>query len=85
MEREGEEKSYTLHTVGSTSIYACMHSSKTDKNSTTPSVSNYKSFQKSWRVKSSQSLTKIIERNTKIYDIKYVHYENIANKKSNNT
>ena len=36
----------------------------------TPFVLNYKSFQKSWRVKSSQSLTKIIERNIKIYDIK---------------
>ena len=36
----------------------------------TPSVSNYKSFQESWRVKPSQSLTKIIKRNTKIYDIK---------------
>ena len=31
---------------------------------------NYKSFQESWRVKPSQNLTKIIERNTKIYDIK---------------
>jgi hypothetical protein len=51
----------------------------------TPSVLNYKSFQEYWRVKPSQSLTKIIERNIKIYDIKYVHYENIANKKSNNT
>jgi len=30
-----------------------------------------------------QSLTKIIERNTKIYDIKLVYYENIANKESN--
>ena len=49
----------------------------------TPSVPNYKSFQKIWKVKPSQSLTKIIERNTKIYDIKYVYYENIANKKSN--
>jgi len=28
----------------------------------TPSVSNYKSFQESWRVKPSQSLTKIIEK-----------------------
>ena len=36
----------------------------------TPSVSNYKSFQESWRVKPSQSLTKIIGRNIKIYDIK---------------
>jgi len=31
---------------------------------------NYKSFQESWIVKPSQSFTKIIERNTKIYDIK---------------
>ena len=38
--------------------------------SPTPSIPNYKSFQKCWRVKLSQSLTKIIERNTKIYDIK---------------
>jgi len=36
----------------------------------TPSVPNYKSLQESWRVKSFQSLTKIIDRNTKIYDIK---------------
>ena len=46
-------------------------------------VLNYKSFQESWRVKSSQSLIKIIERNTKIYDIKYVYYKNIPNKESN--
>ena len=52
---------------------------------TTPSVPNYKSFQEYWRVKPSQSLTKIIERNTKIYDIKQVYYENIANKESNDT
>ena len=38
--------------------------------SSTPSVPNYKSFQEFWRVKSFQNLTKIIERNTKIYDIK---------------
>ena len=50
---------------------------------TTPSVPNYKSFQKIWRVKLSQSLIKIIERNIKIYNIKYVYYENITNKKSN--
>ena len=31
---------------------------------------NYKSFQESWIVKPSQSFTKIIQRNTKIYDIK---------------
>ena len=37
------------------------------------------------RVKLSQSLTKIMEKNTKIYDIKYVYYENIDNKKSNDT
>ena len=49
----------------------------------TPSIPNYKSFQKSWRVKQSQSLTKIIEKNTKIYDIKQLYYENIANKESN--
>ena len=52
---------------------------------TTPPVPNYKSFQEFWRVKPSQSLTKIIERNTKIYDIKYVYYENITNKESNDT
>ena len=51
----------------------------------TPSVPNYKSLQESWKVKLSQSLTKIIERNIKIYDIKYVHYESIANKESNDT
>ena len=33
---------------------------------TTPSISNYKSFQKFWRVKAFSSLTKITERNTKI-------------------
>ena len=36
----------------------------------TSSVSNYRSFQKIWRVKPSQNLIKIIERTTKIYDIK---------------
>ena len=36
----------------------------------TTSVPNYKSFQESWRVKSSQNLTKIIKRNIKIYNIK---------------
>ena len=49
----------------------------------TPSVPNYKSFQESWRVKPSQGLIKIIERNTKNYDIKQVYYENITNKESN--
>ena len=38
--------------------------------STTPSVPNYKSFQEFWRVKPFQNLTKIIEKNIKIYDIK---------------
>ena len=37
---------------------------------TTPSVPNYKSFQESWRANLSQSLTKIIDRNMKIYEIK---------------
>ena len=50
-------------------------------NTNTPSVPNYKSFQESWRVKPSQNLTKIIERNIKIYDIKWVYYKNIASKK----
>ena len=52
---------------------------------TTPSVPNYKSFQESWRVKTSKNLTKIIERNIQIYDTKQAHYENIANKESNDT
>jgi len=30
------------------------------------------------------SLTKIIEKITKIYDIKYVYYQNIINEESNN-
>ena len=51
----------------------------------TPPVPNYKSFQESQRVKLSQSLTKIIERNTKIYEIKQIYYENIANKECNGT
>ena len=41
--------------------------------------------QESWRVKAISSLTKIIERNIKIYDIKLMYYENITNKKSNDT
>jgi hypothetical protein len=45
----------------------------------------HKSFQEFWRVKSFQCLTKIIERNAKIYDIKYVYYKNIINKESNDT
>jgi len=51
----------------------------------TPSIPNYKSFQKSWRIKTSQSLIKIWEKNTIIYDIEYVYYENITNKESNYT
>ena len=51
----------------------------------TPSVPNYKTSQESWRVKTISSLTKIIERNIKIYDIKLMYYENIINKKSNGT
>jgi hypothetical protein len=31
------------------------------------------------------SLTKIIEKIIKIYNIKYAYYENIINKESNNT
>ena len=51
----------------------------------TPSVPNYKTFQESWRVKAISSLTKIIEKNIKIYDIKLMYYENITNKESNGT
>ena len=51
---------------------------------TTP-VLNYKTSQESWRVKAISSLTKIIERNIKIYDIKLMFYENITNKESNDT
>ena len=50
-----------------------------------PSVPNYKTSQESWRVKVISSLTKIIERNIKIYDIKLMYYENITNKESNGT
>ena len=51
----------------------------------TPSIPNYKTSQESWRVKAISSLTKIIERNIKIYDIKLMYYENITNKESNGT
>ena len=51
----------------------------------TPSVSNYKTFQEFWRVKAISNLTKIIERNIKIYDIKLMYYKNITNKESNST
>ena len=50
---------------------------------TTPSVPNYKTSQEFWRVKTISSLTKIIERNVKIYDIKLMYYENITNKEFN--
>ena len=68
-------------------IKCCMNNNNCIKASytTTPSVPNYRSFQKSWRVEPFQSLTKIIERNTKIYDIKYVYYKNITNKEFNDT
>ena len=46
----------------------------------TPSIPNYKTSQESWRVKAISNLTKIIERNIKIYDIKLMYYENITNK-----
>jgi len=36
----------------------------------TPSISNCKSFQESWRVKAFSRLTKIIEKNTKICNVK---------------
>ena len=51
----------------------------------TPSVPNYKTSQESCKVKTISSLTKIIERNIKIYNIKLMYYENITNKKSNST
>jgi hypothetical protein len=51
----------------------------------TPSIPNYKSFQESWRVKSFLSLTKIIERNIKICNIKWVYCENIIKEEANNT
>jgi len=51
----------------------------------TPSVPNYRTSQESWRVKTIASLTKIIEINIKIYDIKLRYYENITNKESNGT
>ena len=52
---------------------------------TTPSVPNYKTSQEFWRVKAISSLTKIIKRNIKIYDLKLMYYKNITNKKSNDT
>ena len=51
-----------------------------DIETSTPSVPNYKTSQESWRVKTILSLTKIIERNIKIYDIKLMYYKNITNK-----
>ena len=51
----------------------------------TPSVLNYKISQESWRVEAISNLTKIIEKNIKIYDIKLMYYENITNKKFNGT
>ena len=60
-------------------------SSSPDRPPYTPSVSNYKTSQEFWRVKTISSLTKIIERNIKIKDIKLMYYKNITNKKSNGT
>ena len=51
----------------------------------TPSIPNCKSFQESWRVKAFSHLTKIIEKNTKICNVKWVYYENIIKKESNDT
>ena len=51
----------------------------------TPAVPNYKTSQEFWRVKAISNLTKIIERNIKIYDIKLMYHKNITNKKSNGT
>ena len=48
----------------------------------TPSISNYKSFQKSFIVKIFLRLIKIIERNTKNRNVKWVYYENIIKKES---
>ena len=70
-----EEVPMILQEKDGNGTYICMQVSDN------PSVPNYKSFQKLWRVKPSQTLIKLIERNTKIYDIKYVYYENITNKK----
>jgi hypothetical protein len=51
----------------------------------TPSVPNYKVIPTFLQSQSISSLTKIIERITKIYDTKYVYYENIINEESNDT
>jgi len=63
-----------------TSFYVWLDSSKFMSDSiTTLSILNYKSFQEYL------SLTKIIERNTKICNIKWVYYENITKKETNDT
>jgi len=49
----------------------------------TPFIPNCKSFQESWRVKAFLRLTKIIEWNTKICNVKWVYYENIIKEESN--
>ena len=51
----------------------------------TPAVPNYKTSQESQRVEAISNLTKIIDKNIKIYNIKLMYYENITNKKSNGT
>ena len=51
----------------------------------TLSIPNCKSFQAILKSQSIFSLTKIIEKNTKIYNVKWVYYEIIIKKESNNT
>ena len=51
----------------------------------TPPIPNYKPFQEFWRVKTFSRLTKIIEKNTKICNVKWVYYKNIIKKESNDT
>ena len=55
------------------------------QDSSSSPISNYKSFQESWRVKLFSHLTKIIEKNTKICNVKWVYYENIIKEESNDT
>ena len=50
----------------------------------TPSIANCKSSQESWS-KAFSRLTKIIEKTTKICNVKWVYYENIIKKESNDT
>ena len=59
----------------------CIMSALTD----TPYIPNCKSLQESWRVKAFSRLTKIIEKNTKICNVKWVYYENIIKEEYNDT